>query len=145
MTKLTIAGLKKLTPKLRPLVKQMILAQAFAKTERERVNTYILPLFQTFTFVNAEGERITDPELLYECEDDALCAAYYTACEKAHREHGFTGDDGACPALVAESTVLKAEWAVLEVIEKFAGVDSFSVDLDIRAKALDLCVSLAGV
>ena len=143
MTKLTIAGPKKLTPKLRPLVKQMILAKAFAKAERERVDAYILPLFQTFTFVDADGERITDPELLYQCEDDALCTAYYAACDKTHREHGFTGSEGACPALVAKHELLKAEWAVLEVIEKFAGVD-FSIDLDIRAKALDLCVDLAG-
>ncbi len=142
---LTIASLKRWAPKLRPLVVEMLAKRAFAEVERKRVDTYIAPVFAQFRFVDDEGAVITDPERLYHCDDEAMCAAYYAACDVAHREHGFTGEPGECPALVAEHTQLKAEWAVLESMERFVGLDdgALSRTLEIRAKALELCAQIA--
>ena len=142
---LTIAALKRWAPKLRPLVVEMLAKRAFAEVERKRVNAYIAPVFAQFRFVDDEGAVITNPKRLYHCEDAAMCAAYYAACDIAHREHGFTGEPGECPALVAEHNQLKAEWAVLESMERFTGLDdgALSRSLEIRAKALELCAQIA--
>lgn len=142
---LTIAALKRWAPKLRPLVVEMLAKRAFAEVERKRVDTYIAPVFARFRFVDDEGAVITDPERLYHCDDEAMCAAYYAACDVAHREHGYRGEEGTCPALVAEHNQLKAEWAVLESMERFVGLDDgvLSRTLEIRAKALELCAQIA--
>ena len=142
---LTITSLKRWAPKLRPFVVEMLAKRAFAEVERKRVDAYIAPVFAQFRFVDDEGAVITDPDMLYRCDDEAMCAAYYAACDVAHREHGFTGEPGECPALVAEHTQLKAEWAVLELMERFVGLDdgALSRTLEIRAKALELCAQIA--
>ena len=142
---LTIASMKRWAPKLRPLVVEMLAKRAFAEVERKRVEAYIAPVFAQFRFVDDEGAVITSPERLYHCEDAAMCAAYYAACDIAHREHGFKGEPGECPALVAEHNQLKAEWVVLESMERFIGLDdgALSRSLEIRAKALELCAQIA--
>ena len=142
---LTIAALKRWAPKLRPLVVEMLSKRAFAEVERKRVDAYIAPVFAQFRFVDDEGNAIVDEKRLYHCEDKALCDAYYAACDVAHREHGFTGEPGECPALVAEHNQLKAEWVVLESMERFVGLDdgALSRTLEIRAKALGLCTAVA--
>lgn len=142
---LTIAALKRWAPKLRPLVVEMLAKRAFAEVERKRVDAYIAPVFAQFRFVDDEGAVITNPKRLYHCEDAAMCAAYYAACDIAHREHGFKGESGECPALVAEHNQLKAEWVVLESMERFVGLDdgALSRTLEIRAKALELCTAVA--
>lgn len=142
---LTIASLKRWAPKLRPLVVETLAKRAFAEVERKRVDAYIAPVFAQFRFVDDEGAVITDPERLYQCDDEAMCAAYYAACDVAHREHGYQGEAGTCPALVAEHNQLKAEWAVLESMERFVGLDdgALSGSLEIRAKALELCAQIA--
>ena len=142
---LTIASLKRWAPKLRPLVVEMLAKRAFAEVERKRVDAYIAPVFAQFRFVDDEGAVITNPKRLYHCEDAAMCAAYYAACDIAHREHGFKGEPGECPALVAEHNQLKAEWVVLESMERFTGLDdgALSRSLEIRAKALELCAQIA--
>jgi hypothetical protein len=123
----------------------MLAKRAFAEVERKRVDTYIAPVFAQFRFVDDEGAVITDPERLYHCDDEAMCAAYYAACDVAHREHGYLGEAGTCPALVAEHNQLKAEWVVLESMERFVGLDdgALSRTLEIRAKALELCAQIA--
>ena len=142
---LTLASLKRWAPKLRPLVVEMLAKRAFAEVERKRVDAYIAPVFARFRFVDDEGAVITNPKRLYHCEDAAMCAAYYAACDIAHREHGFKGEPGECPALVAEHNQLKAEWAVLESMERFVGLDDGALarTLEIRAKALELCAQIA--
>ena len=142
---LTIAALKRWAPKLRPLVVEMLAKRAFAEVERKRVDTYIAPVFARFSFVDDKGAAIVNQKRLYRCEDKTLCAAYYTACDTAHREHGFKGEDGECPALVAEYDQLTAEWAVLESMEKFVGLDdgALSRTMEIRAEALKLAAGVA--
>ena len=143
--KLTIAGLKKWASKVRPLIVEMLTKRAFAEVERKRVDTYIAPVFARFSFVDDEGKAITDPKMLYCCDDVEICAAFYAACDVAHRGHGFTGEAGKCPALVAAHETLKAEWAVLASMEKFVGLDdgALSRTMEIRAEALKLAAGVA--
>lgn len=137
---LTLENLKAFLPTLRPLVLSMTAARAWAAVERKRVNAYILPLFATFTFLDEDGALITDPEHLHNCDDDALVASYYAACDTAHREHGFTGETGCCPALIAESDQIKAENTVLQALEGFLNQ---CIPYSMRKQALDLCCQLA--
>lgn len=105
----------------------VIQAKAFAQVERERVNAYILPLFNSFRFSTADtldGRPINDPEHLYLCKDEELCKDFYEACDKAHREHGFTGKHGHCPALMAEHLQIIAENALLDAGCKLMGIES---------------------
>lgn len=91
-------------------------AQAFAQCERIRVDKYVKPIFDRYEFHSTlcgSTGRITDPERLYLCEDEPLCAAYYAACDKAHREHGFKGEPGQCPALVADTRRIQLENGLL--------------------------------
>ena len=120
----------------------------FAEVEKKRVAAYIAPVFARFSFVDDIGAAITDPELLFCCDDEAMCVAYYAACDVAHRERGFTGEAGRCPALITAHETLKAEWAVLASMEQFVGLDdgALSRTMEIRAEALKLAagVALAG-
>ena len=72
---LTITSLKRWAPKLRPLVVEMLAKRAFAEVERKRVDAYIAPVFAQFRFVDDKGAVITDPERLYHCDDEVMCAA----------------------------------------------------------------------
>ena len=111
---------------------------AFAQVEQERVDAYLLPLFQACIFLTPEGERITNPEQLYCCEDEAAVGAYFDACDKVHRQHGFTGPYGYCPALIAHHDQLKAEWCLLEAAAQFFALDSPPTKSADREKMLRL-------
>lgn len=118
----TIAEFKKWSRANKPLALTLCKAMAFATVERKRVNAYIRPIFDSYTFLDTLtgragriiGTPIPDPEQLYLCLDKEQLAHYYNACDTAHREHGFTGPYGHCPALVAEHLVTQAEWALLD-------------------------------
>lgn len=127
----------------RAIAKTVVSAKAFAAVERERVNAYIRVVFDSFSFVDEDGETITDPDDLYLCEDDDLCTAYYAACDAAHRENGFDGPEGHCPALIAEDLLRQAEDVLLGSLGELVNIDGrrFSFSLDLRAKALDLALS----
>ena len=123
------------------------MAQAFAELQRERVDAYIKPIFDGFGFHYAErwADRgrglsgpIESPKHLYLCDDEGQMALYYEACDKAHREHGFKGPHGHCPALVAENLLMEAQRYLLEAGSKLFGVDFTEVYGEQRAKAVDL-------
>jgi hypothetical protein len=123
------------------------MAQAHAELKREQVDAYIRPVFDRFNFVigpnmagsrRDAGERITDPRQLYLSEDEAQCAAFYAACDVAHREHGFTGEHGFCPALVAEALLIDAQNALLRSGCDLLGLDDIPCMPKDRAKMLDL-------
>jgi hypothetical protein len=137
--------LKKWAGTHRELAKTVCLAKAFAEVEKERVDAYILPVFETFEFAEdcegGSGEKITDPERLYLSEDEKLATTYYAACDKAHREHGFDGPEGHSPALIAGHLLIQAENLLLDELCKLMGVESIS-NLDLRDKALDWGLSV---
>jgi hypothetical protein len=127
----------------RALARNVIAAQAFAQCERERVNAYIAPVFAKFDFradrhAKNPGEKITKPSDLYLSTDEAKCAEFYAACDTAHRAHGFTGPEGYCPALIAETARSDAENMLLDAGAALLGVDHIWNTLEQRKQALDL-------
>lgn len=140
---LTIPRLKAWARNNRELASLALKAQVFAKIERERVDAYIAPIFASYAFRNdldGTGALLADPRKLYLSSDEERCAAYYAECDRAHREHGYNGEAGTCPALVAEDLQIKAENLLLDSLAKFVGVDGFHASLEFRAKALDLAI-----
>ena len=132
-------------------VRSVLLAELFSKVERERVNAYILPLFELYTFEvkpewRREGEpiRITNPDRLYLCDDEARLKEWYEECDKEHRKHGFTGPKGHCPALVAEDVLRQAQQLLIDhaCASLPLGFDSSRVFGDARDKLLRLVISM---
>jgi hypothetical protein len=138
--KLTVNKLRAWARENRSLAETVLTAQAFAEIERERVDTYVAPIFARYGFKDDEGNAIASPRKLYLCEDDAACAAFYAECDTAHRAHGFTGGAGECPALVAEDLLTKAQNLLLDSLARFVGVDGFAGSLELREKALKLAI-----
>ncbi len=129
MEKVNLVKFKKWAVANQPLAEAVVMAQAFAQVERERVNAYVLPIFAEYEFFNdmeakygAKLERIADPGKLYLSENEALAADYYAACDHAHREHGFEGPTGHCPALIAENLKIQAEGFLLDAGCKLFGI-----------------------
>lgn len=121
------------------------MAQAFAECERERVDAYIKPIFESFGFVygNDLAARIglIGPlpwKDLYLCDDMEMLARYWKACDTAHRAHGFTGPDGYCPALIAEDKLIKAQNKFLRLGCDLFGLEDIPSMSAHRAKMLDL-------
>jgi hypothetical protein len=95
-------------------------AQAFAQVERERVRKYILPIFDSFGFLDEKRNKITDPDKLYLCEgDEDRVKEFYAQADAAHRANGFTGEAGVWPDLEAESLQMYAENELLEAAWEF--------------------------
>jgi hypothetical protein len=142
VSKLTVRKLKTWAKTNRDLAMSALAARAFAEVERERVDTYIAPIFAGYGFTDdlgGSGEALTDSRKLYLSTDEERCTAYVAECDRAHREHGFDGEPGTCPALVAEDLQTKAENLLLASLAKFIGADGFYT-LALRAKALDLAI-----
>lgn len=125
---------------------QVCTAKAFAQCEKERVNAYIQPIFESFKFTYAgklaESCKLTGPipnqNELYLCDDEVRLAAYYAECDQAHREHGFTGPTGHCPALTADHFRIQTENLFLrEGCDLFELEDIPGMPAD-RKKLLDL-------
>lgn len=143
MKRITMADLQAWADEHRQRAEAALLARAFAETERERVDAYVVPIFQSFGFVDEDGDPIGTPDRLYLCPDDARCADFYAACDVAHRDHGWTGEgNGTCPALVAESLQIVAENALLEASASIGLGLSANRSLDLRARALDLLLGI---
>lgn len=148
----TVEDLKAWARDHRDLAMTVAKAQAFASVERERVDAYERPIFDRYTFTddmlahhNEPGVAkrvLTDPKQLYLSEDEERVAAYYAECEVAHRAHGYQGEEGTCPALVAEDLQFRAEALLLDALAGFIGTDGFYT-LELRAKALDMAMRCA--
>lgn len=127
-----------------PLAKAVLLAQAHAELERERVNVYIQPILARYAFVDGlsrdshKGSPITDTEHLYLVTDEAKVAAFFKECDAAHRAHGFAGPEGHCPALRAENLLMQAQSALIDCAKPLFGFDSTDIYGENRKKALEL-------
>jgi hypothetical protein len=128
----------------RSLAMTVAKAKAFAEIERERVDAYIAPIFARYGFKDEDGKAIENASRLYMCEDDAACKAFYAECELAHRANGWKGEEGCCPALVAEDLQCRAEQLLLDSLGRLSSVDGgdFCRSLELRAKALNLALTV---
>ena len=131
------------------MAETVCMAQAFEQCERKRVDAYIRPIFDSFQF-EYSGDLaqkcglsgpVRDPEDLYLVEQDVKLKDYYNECDAEHREHGFTGPQGHCPALRAEYLRREAEAALLVSLGEFLGEPFDETYGDMRKKAIDLALS----
>lgn len=111
------------------LAHAVVMAQAFAELERERVDAYIAPILADFSFKYGErytekrGQFINKVGDLYLCDDEAGLKRFYECCDEAHRAHGFTGPHGHCPALTAENLQMEAERALIDAGCELMGIE----------------------
>jgi hypothetical protein len=142
----TLTQFKAFAKDVAPAAKAVLMARVFAQMERERVDAYIGPIFASHTFpVHADwhegyGPIVKREKDLYLCSDESMCTAYYAECDAAHRAHGFTGPEGHCPALTAETLVMKTESALIELAEPLFGIEACNLFGDNRVKYLDLLI-----
>lgn len=141
----TLPEFKRFCKDVAPAAKAVLMARVHAELERERVNAYILPLFREWApfkvradWAERLGETIDTPDRLYLCDDEPYIAAYFEACDKAHREHGFTGPKGHCPALVADHLLMVTEQALIDLAKPLFGIDH--VYGDDRKRYLELLI-----
>lgn len=121
------------------LAHAVVTATAFAQCERERVDAYVLPIFQRYGFKDESGKPIKSPKQLYLCRNELDVADYFADCDEAHRAHGFKGPQGHCPALVAEELRRIAESALIDAGCRFLQIEQLEIyDMELRAKMLDL-------
>lgn len=140
----SVQQFKRLVREAAPLAEAMIVAREFAKTERARVDAYIDPLLASLKIqyrggLNVSG-TITNHNHLY-LTDDPRCqegGEVWKLFDAAHREHGFTGEFGYCPALVAEDDARKAEHAYLAATGAHFGVEACDLYGNNRKEFLDL-------
>lgn len=147
----TVPAFKRWARKNRDLAMTVLKARVFAEMENERVEAYREPVFAKYEFTNDmdrprnthKGEKLTHSKQLYLSENEELCKAFYAECELAHREHGFDGPEGHCPALSAESLQREAEQLLLDSLGEFCGIDGndFNRSLEMRTKALELALA----
>ena len=142
----TLAQFKAWAKDCEPAARAVLMARVFAQVQRERVDAYIRPIFDSYGFVygkygcERQGQRIEDPKNLYMVEDldDPLMKAYEADCCDAHTANGFKGPRGHCPALVAENLVMTAERLLMELAHPLFGIED--VYGDNRVKYLELLI-----
>jgi|SRR6185369_268603 len=138
---------------------------AVAQTIKEREDTYIKPIFDSFNFVceghavtkldSRRGEKLAGKPILSP-KDFNFCLlhgedepeyiknklrAYYAACDTAHREHGYTDlPEGHSPTLTAEHLHREAEWALMDSAGPLFGLQDHPPVLEDRKRYLDLLI-----
>ena len=146
---MTPDALKEWAREHRDLAMTVAKATAFASVERERVDAYVHPIFMRYEFRDEDdGSIVADEHRAYLAGDDPRFPAYYAECNVAHREHGYKGEDGTCPALVAEMLKIRAENLLLDELAVFMGAADAArrhtfYRLELRAQALDLALRTA--
>ena len=143
----TLDQFKQFAKDIAPAARAACMAKAFAQLERERVDAYILPIFQSYNF-QYEGklaERcglsgpVKTPHDLYLVEDETLLKCYYADCDEAHRAHGFKGPIGHCPALTAENLLMETESLLMDLAKPLLGLDR-NIYGENRKKLLDILI-----
>ncbi len=143
----TLEQFKKFSLDVAPAARAVLMARVFAEMERERVDAYIRPIFDSYGFTYGAITRgelsglIPDPKHLYLADDGPIVADYYAECDAAHRAHGFTGPQGHCPALIAENLVITTERLLIELAEPLFGIKD--VYGENRVKYLELLIGAA--
>lgn len=131
----------------RATAQEYITTAAFAELERARVDAYIRPIFATYTFFDGHGEKVMDPEALYLIEEfnedgeriigSDFIEDYFHACDVAHRDNGFTGKEGCCPALLAENAEFSVANKLIVAAAEFAGVGNLYISPNNRLSLLN--------
>lgn len=142
----TLAEFKSWSKDCAPAAKAVLMARVYADMERERVDAYIRPIFDSYHFTygahgrERQGHPIESPKHLYCCDDEVQLKCYYADCDDAHRAHGFTGPIGHCPALTAEHLLIVTEGLLFDLAEPLLGIDGRTLYGENRAKYLELLI-----
>ena len=104
----TLTEFVKFSKDVAPAARAVLMARVYLEMERQRVDAYIQPIFESFGFTYGAIAKdqhtgpIPTPRDLYLADDGPKMQACHEACDQAHRAHGFKGPQGHCPALIAE-------------------------------------------
>lgn len=135
------------------LTEAVCLAQAAYEVTRERVDAYIRPIFDSFSFTycgplaesvderageSLAGKLLPSPAELYLCEDPRV-EEYFDACGREHRRQGYDLPHGHCPALVAEHILIDAQNTLMESANPLFGLTRSPV-LEDREQYLNLLI-----
>jgi hypothetical protein len=121
----TIAKFDALARAIVPQVNALLLARAAEAVERANVAPIDAECMARIVPVNRKGERVTDPALIYTC-DDATFKAYYDLRHELLTARGYNVEPGDCPACKAEYKRELAERDMIDAASKF--VPAFTVE-----------------
>lgn len=132
------------------IARTVLLATAHATVMREKVGAIQRGILAEMPLINDmehshKGELITDPALVYLCNDKAACTAYDAECDRRERAAGVKPDDMPtehCPALVAEDMQRQAERSILASSGELFGIDADCLYLEKRKQWLGLVLGV---
>ena len=144
----TLTEFKAFSADIAPAARAVLMARVYAQMERERVDAYIRPIFESYKFEYGEIARglhgpIPSPNELYLVDDGPGLTAYYADCDDAHRAHGFKGPKGHCPALTAETLQRTTEGLLIDLAKPLFGIHSSDLYGEDRIKYLELLIGAA--
>ncbi len=128
---LTITTLKAFTidPRTVELRRAVRHASAVAEYEAAYVAPIHAGLLAAANLEDERGEKITDTERLYLCQDEEAVATLYKAIDAAHRANGLDLEPDHCPKLIAEAALIDAQRALRDAASRELGFPS-PVNLD---------------
>lgn len=145
---LTVSDIPRIQAALTPAVNAYLLATAYAKFERERVNViYSGILAKSPGYLDDEGKRITSPRDAWRIADKRESEIYYAECQDAIDAAGYKLPRGHCPALVAENVQRDAAKVLIDAAGEFFAVTDQQLwqqpnSLQVRQEYIDLLVGL---
>jgi hypothetical protein len=74
-------------------------------------------------------EVILEPNLSYNLSDEDFLT-YLAECEIEMRKAGLTAEKDCCPLLVAERLKIEAQWAFVDALEPYTGIERGSLFFD---------------
>jgi len=144
--KATKKNASKVAAGLTQYVNTLLLAQAYARMEREKMNVVDRRLLNEGYYTDMDThERITNPKKIFHMVEEDF-AKYEVLRQGEIDRMGYNLPRDHCPALVAERLQTEAEWALIAAAEEFfPGMDNNTLlcnGLETRQKFLDLLVKL---
>lgn len=152
-----------MTPEVKAAVADYLAKRVVAETTREqvtKVQQQILREIHIFYDAEFGGTRITDPADVYMCSCESSLNLYDEKCHDRLITAGVKPLDmirDYCPACVAESEQIDAEWAMMDEVAKMLDLDidgrtlnhrlmceQYGMGLERRQQFIDLVVGSVG-
>jgi len=134
----------------RPIVIKLLALSAVAEVERERADIRHNAILATGNYQYGErGERCELTGRITECKNawlmnDGQAEEYYRRCDEANAAAGYTLPTGHCPALIAESDVIKQQNDLIRIAAPMFGINPEHLsNMTHRTKFLELITGLA--
>jgi hypothetical protein len=122
--------------------KTVFIAKAHLETIKPIVEGYQKEVLARHNFKDDEGNIVLDTKRTY-LMNDADFRVYLDEVAIEHKKHGFDVKPDYCPLLIAESNLIDAEGALIDVYYKVTGIERTDIGrLDHRRRYLDLILSM---